>query len=366
MKKSPIFLSLLFFAQITLAQATIQLKNPSFEDTPRHSHVPSGWKNCGQEFESPPDTQPEPTFGVNTKAFDGKTYLGLVVRDNDTWEQVGQSLSDPLMQGKCYSFSLLMAKSATYNSASRRTGKAATYTTPVVVRIWGGNANCDKQEMLAISEPVDNVEWLEYPFLLSPIKGNYSHLLIEAYYKDRYGDAYNGNVLIDHASDLRVVDCTASMEERQQVIAEAPVEKEKYLELNKLTLPKEVYADQFWEWVEEYGPKITFDENNALSTDFYTLENGDPTVGNVYFHFLTETAQMLSQTSKFYIYVYGEDADVVSKRKASLDEALQKWNIQSGQVKIFSQMGDLSPQKEDQPENVRFFMTEQLGFYLIQ
>ncbi len=207
MKKLLFFLILLFSTKISLAQATIRLKNPSFEDTPKSGQVPSGWKNCGQAFESPPDTQPDPTFGVTTPAYHGKTYMGLVVRDNDTWEQAGQALSDELVQGQCYRFSLWLARSGTYRSRSRMTGRRASYTTPVVLRIWGGNAQCEKKELLAVTDPVFTLEWQEYSFVIAPIKGNYSHIIIEAYYKERYGDAYNGNILVDHASELIPIDC---------------------------------------------------------------------------------------------------------------------------------------------------------------
>ncbi|GJM33010.1 MAG: hypothetical protein DHS20C18_20110 [Saprospiraceae bacterium] len=198
---------MLFFCGAVQAQKAIQLNNPSFEDTPRAGHVPTGWKNCGQEFESPPDTHPADAFGVNIPAIDGNTYLGLVVRDNDTWEQVGQRLSTALSKGQCYTFSLYLARSQSYHSASRITYKDANYNTPAVIRIWGGNANCEKLELLALSVPVVASYWREYQFKFSPKRDHYSHLVIEAYYKDRFGEAYNGNILVDKASDIVPVDC---------------------------------------------------------------------------------------------------------------------------------------------------------------
>ena len=75
------------------AQPTaIELKNPSFEDQPAISQVPSGWTPCGFPEETPPDTHPGNAFGVKMPTNDGKTYLGMVVRDNDTWEGVTQPL----------------------------------------------------------------------------------------------------------------------------------------------------------------------------------------------------------------------------------------------------------------------------------
>lgn len=90
------FLTLLVGYAGWTQEGTIQLTNPSFEDVPRHSRVPRGWYDCGFPGESAPDTQPDPTFQVNKAAADGETYLGLVVRDNDTWESISQKLTRPV------------------------------------------------------------------------------------------------------------------------------------------------------------------------------------------------------------------------------------------------------------------------------
>ena len=60
---------LTFICTIPLnGQDTIYFENPSFEDIPRHSHVPKGWRNCGFAGESPPDIQPDFTFIVSNPA----------------------------------------------------------------------------------------------------------------------------------------------------------------------------------------------------------------------------------------------------------------------------------------------------------
>ena len=100
-----------------VSQDTIHLKNPSFEDMPRvgvlGSRYIDGWYDCRAKFpqETPPDIHPVPKggWGVTTPSFDGQTYLGMVIRYNDTYEGVSQKLSTPLTAGKCYSFSLFMA-----------------------------------------------------------------------------------------------------------------------------------------------------------------------------------------------------------------------------------------------------------------
>ncbi|MEL6944017.1 MAG: hypothetical protein AAFO82_15255, partial [Bacteroidota bacterium] len=90
------------------SQETIRLNNPSFEDFPRHSHVPRGWYDCGFADESPPDIHPQMDggeFSVNAIPVSGRTYLGMVVRDNGTWEIIGQRLKFPLKTNQCYDFS---------------------------------------------------------------------------------------------------------------------------------------------------------------------------------------------------------------------------------------------------------------------
>jgi hypothetical protein len=170
------------FAPFNLvAQQTIKLDNPSFEDFPQPAHTPAGWYDCGFASETPPDVQPNPQFQVSKPAKDGKTYLGMVVRDNNTWEAVGQRLKIPLQKGQCYQFSLQLAKSELYVSKSKVTNKDVNYVTPAIVRIWGGNTYCSKDENLADSEPIENGQWKTYTFRLKP-KSDYNYIMIEAHF----------------------------------------------------------------------------------------------------------------------------------------------------------------------------------------
>ncbi|MCB0631039.1 MAG: hypothetical protein KDD15_14930, partial [Lewinella sp.] len=110
-----------------------------------------------------------------------------------------------------YEFSIRLCRSDRYESASRLTHEPADYITPIVLRIFGGNKYCDKAQLLGISPPVEHTEWGTYRFTLSPTE-NYSHILLEAYYADRLGDAYRGNILLDQASDLVPLGPSASIE----------------------------------------------------------------------------------------------------------------------------------------------------------
>ncbi len=193
-------------AAISAQDELIMLSNPSFEDFTRPSRPPINWYDCGFAGESPPDVQPDPTFNVSKAAADGETYLGMVVRDNDTWEAVSQRLSSPLEKGKCYEFSIQLARSLTYMSVSRISDKTANYATPAKLRIYGGFGHCDKQYMLGETKLVINTDWKEYNFKFEPM-GNYSYIVLEAFYDTPTLFPYNGNILVDKASPIKPVPC---------------------------------------------------------------------------------------------------------------------------------------------------------------
>ncbi len=211
-------------------EVIITLNNSSFEDIRRNSHPPAGWYDCGFINETPPDVQPG-SFGVMQDPKDGMSYLGMVVRDNETWEAVAQELSQPLINGNCYSFTIALCRSEFYLSPSRSSqnlGKETNYLTPVKLKVWGGNNYCDKSVLLAESILVKNYRWIDYTLKLEA-DGNmdqYTHLILEAYYKTPSPFPYNGNLLLDDASDLKLVPCDETPEPPvEEVIAETPVQE---------------------------------------------------------------------------------------------------------------------------------------------
>ncbi len=192
--------------QTTAQEVEIVLDNPSFEDIPRHSREPRYWTDCGWPSESPPDVQPDFTFQVTKQAFSGNTYLGMVTRDNDTWESVGQLLNQPLEEGKCYEFSMKLARSLSYYSVSREKNVPANYVEPIKLRIWAGFGMCDKREMLDESPLVSNTDWQEFKFKFEP-SGGYTHFILEAFYKTPSLFPTNGNLLLDDASTIKMIPC---------------------------------------------------------------------------------------------------------------------------------------------------------------
>ncbi len=187
-------------------EGAIRLINPSFEDYPRAERVPHGWRDCGFPGESAPDTHPSGAFDVIKYPSDGNTYLGMVVRDNDTWERVSQQLSTPIQAETCYSFSINLSRSELYVSASRETGTRANYVQPIKLVIWGGDGYCEKRERLGESPLVANTSWKPYAFKFEP-KLTHTHITLEAFYKTPVLFPYNGNILIDKASDIVPMPC---------------------------------------------------------------------------------------------------------------------------------------------------------------
>ncbi len=197
------------------AQEVIHLQNPSFEDSPRKGgefHIPiKGWFDCGEAkfpSESPPDIHPVPAtaWGVAKEAYDGATFLGMVTRDNDSWESLSQALESPILGGTCYNFSAFISRSEEYKSATKKTDALQNFVRPAVMLIWGGNFFCDKAELLGESPAVSNTDWKMYKFLLRP-KQTHKYITLEAFYKTPILEAYNGHILVDALSDLVPVDC---------------------------------------------------------------------------------------------------------------------------------------------------------------
>src|SRR5690242_9970370 len=119
----------LLFHQFILSQDSIKLKNPSFEGAPmqggQYSFNLPGWSDCGKIYfpdDSPPDMHGMNTgfWNVNMMPHQGKTFLGLVTRFDDSFESVSQQLSTPLKAGHCYTLRAYIFQSNTYQSRTRR------------------------------------------------------------------------------------------------------------------------------------------------------------------------------------------------------------------------------------------------------
>lgn len=192
-----------------LSAQVITMLNPGFEGVPGHATIPPSWMNCGAPNESPPDTGPVSAFNVNKAPFAGESYLGMVTRDNNTTESAATYLTEVLVQGQCYRFSLAVAKSASYYSVSRAKNIPTNYNHPTRFKIWGGVEGCDKGELLAESPIVKHEDWQVYTFIIKPKMASYSVITLETCYpRDDPPFFTNGNILLDDASAfIMLPDC---------------------------------------------------------------------------------------------------------------------------------------------------------------
>ena len=224
-----------------LMSQDIQLINPSFEDFPhkggsdawgRKTTVKS-WYDCalinGFRNETPPDIHSgdltdDAFWENNLPSADGRTYLGMVVRDNETWEALSQQLALPLRKGKCYSFSIYLARSNNYwSKRSQQDLRESNFIQPAVFQLWGGTGICGDKELLANSDPIDNIDWEKHTFFIEPQSDIY-YVTIQAFYKTPVLMPYNGHILLDGASKFAIVECG---EEEYAVYTKEKIERPK-------------------------------------------------------------------------------------------------------------------------------------------
>jgi hypothetical protein len=180
------FIVLLLFTEALYAQ--INVVNGGFEDQAADATVPKGWMPC--EENTTPDILPG-FWGEYGDASQGKTYIGLITRDDGTFESIGQKLSKSLKAGECYEFKIDLRKGAIY----------AGFIKPLKLRIWMGESLCDMDQVVYLSSEIKHIDWKSYLIQFSP-KKEYKYIRIEAHYKD--GDfSYKGNVILDNMTSIK-------------------------------------------------------------------------------------------------------------------------------------------------------------------
>jgi hypothetical protein len=214
MKRTLLFLAVVFHLSTFAQRRTIIILNPSFEGIPKISSVPPGWQDLGFSRESPPDTHPNGFWGVNKKAYDGNTYMGMVARKNGTWERMGQPLPFPLIKDSCYSLSVHLSKSMEYlsgmimkatDTSTLLSDSIYNFQIPLIFKIMASTGLVKSEEkhadfqLLAQSPPIYHEEWKKYTFTFKMNK-EYDYLILEAYYPDQ--NPVNGHLLIDGLSNI--------------------------------------------------------------------------------------------------------------------------------------------------------------------
>ena len=168
--------------------SSILLNNPSFEGVPEDARVPDDWFACGNY--STPDILPGP-WGVYQEPYHGDTFLGLISREDGTWEHIGQKLSKPLKKDECYTFSVKLARSS----------GSVGYNKALKFRVWGGTDKCQRAQLLGHTIAISHNEWKSYRFSFFT-NDAYDFVIFEAYYAGNV--PYRGNLLVDACSPFEV------------------------------------------------------------------------------------------------------------------------------------------------------------------
>ena len=197
------------------------MENPSFEDIPRAGGlgftIPIlGWHDCARiryPDKSPPDIHPHPEgWRVTLDAQSGDTYLGLVVRNDDSREFVSQRLASPLLPGICYEFSVFLVQSEIYMGMSNgpqtdlNVKFSNPFVTPTKLSIWGGKDVCDFDELLGETDEITNHDWQEFTIVFRPEIEMY-YFTLEAFYSSSREMPYNGHILLDNCSPITPIEC---------------------------------------------------------------------------------------------------------------------------------------------------------------
>ena len=177
------------------------IKNPSFEeDISSHSLTPKEWKNCGDNFESSIDIHTSNGwFQVRHSPVEGGQFAGMVVRDNQTREAIGQILDATLYGGTTYAFSFYVARAQDYISLSKTTLKEENFNKPALLKVKIGD-DCTDMEIVGQTNLIESTEWERYMIIFTP-SVNSDFLVLEAFYEDDFA-IYNGNILLDNISPI--------------------------------------------------------------------------------------------------------------------------------------------------------------------
>lgn len=190
MKQRSILVIFILISTLVGAQDTqiIRLNNASFEGEHKDATCPVGWVICTER--STPDILPG-VWGVYTPPSDGDTYVGLITREDGSFESIGQRLSSPANVGQCYQFTIDVAHSPTYSG----------YSQPLKLKIWGGSTFASRSQQIFVTNEITKPIWKTYTIKFVPIK-TINYLRLDAFHKDHFRD-YKGNILIDNISPIK-------------------------------------------------------------------------------------------------------------------------------------------------------------------
>ena len=122
---------------VSYGQTEIKIRNASFDGFAAHSTTPASWIDCGTSGYSPSDLHSNSSdfFRVRHDAYEGSTYVGMVVRADKSWEAIGQWLEEPMQRDVQYQFSTYLALARDYRSPSKLTLREENFNQPVLLKV---------------------------------------------------------------------------------------------------------------------------------------------------------------------------------------------------------------------------------------
>jgi hypothetical protein len=168
---------------------TVPLINAGLEAPYQETFRMNGWQIWGDG--ATPDIQPG-QWGVTKAPLQGRSYVGLITREDGTREGMYQALSEPLQAGKCYYLDLALARHPEY----------AGFRLPLSLRLRGRNGLGGPVIDLALSPLVTHEKWVRYTMEFT-LSRNIDQLILEASYAPGCTVPYRGNILIDDLSELK-------------------------------------------------------------------------------------------------------------------------------------------------------------------
>lgn len=194
----------LFFGQ---SPEILKIRNPSFSAHNQYFVIPSGWSPhpvfLGQR--SIRDLRITRFYREAEKSKHGNTHIALATYANGVRENVGQKLRFPMIPGHTYSMDLWLAwnPSRTTIHPKQADPNPPFNLKPVKIQVYGfASSNDATNSLLAESPVIDHSDWVNHK-LRWTCNGRFEYIYLVA---TCIGDqAYNGNVLMDQVSDIRVL-----------------------------------------------------------------------------------------------------------------------------------------------------------------
>ena len=186
-------------------QSKIEFTNPSLEGDVAYSSTPKGWNTCKKGMNSPPDIHNgKRLVWKNTqKPASGKSYVGLVLRQDGVVEHIGTELPEKLIKDNYYAFTVKLSIPETF-TGKLRNNQVIEFTDPVALEVWGSNSDCDFGELLHTTDVIHDTDWKTHKIHINPQENDYKWIhLIPRYINDK---AYNAALLIDGLSSIYKTD----------------------------------------------------------------------------------------------------------------------------------------------------------------